>query len=75
MIFANDEIHNNTIRECQQQLHQLIQLPTKEHIISSSSTSFSSNNMFADIIFDTQRSSSLDELDYYLDFRRIPVAL
>ena len=69
MSFASDEIHNDTIHECWEQLYQLTQPQTEEHITSSSSTTFSPNNMFADVIFGTQRSSSLDELDYYLDFR------
>ena len=75
MSFASDEIRNDTIRECREQLHQLTQPQTEEHTTSSGSTIFSPNNMFADVIFGTQRSSSLDELDYYLDFRRTPLAL
>ena len=75
MSFASDEIRNDTIRECREQLHQLTQPPTEEHTTSSNSTTLSFNNMFANVIFGTQRSSSLDELDYYLDFRRTPVAL
>ncbi|CAG8583569.1 9893_t:CDS:2 [Acaulospora morrowiae] len=69
MSFASDEIRNDTIRECRKQLHQLIQPSTEEHTTSSNSTTHSFNNMFANVIFGTQRSSSLDELDYYLDFR------
>ena len=75
MSFASDEIRNDTIRECREQLHQLTQPQTEEHTTSSGSTIFSPNNMFADVIFGTQRSSSLDELDYYLDFRQTPLAL
>ena len=75
MVFANDEIRNDTIHECRQQLHQLIQLPTEEHTTQLSSTSFSSSNKFADVIFGTQRSDSIDEVNCYLDFRRTPVAL
>ncbi|CAG8642829.1 18648_t:CDS:2, partial [Acaulospora morrowiae] len=69
MSFASDKICNDTIHECQKQLYQLIQPPTVEHTTSSNSTTLSFNNMFANVIFGTQRSSSLDELDYYPDFR------
>ncbi|CAG8681477.1 15699_t:CDS:2 [Acaulospora morrowiae] len=74
MSFASDEIRNDTIRECREQLHQLTQPPTEEHTTSSNSTTLSFNNMFANVIFGTQISSSLDELDYYLNFRQTPVA-
>ncbi|CAG8844207.1 21984_t:CDS:2, partial [Gigaspora margarita] len=54
-------------------LRQLIS-PSEEHSISSNPTNISSNNMFKNIIFGkSQRSrESMDELDYYLDFRRTP---
>ncbi|CAG8794893.1 41881_t:CDS:2 [Gigaspora margarita] len=51
-------------------LRQLISPPEK-HPISSNLTNISFNNMFKNIIFGkSQRSQeSMDELDYYLDFR------
>ncbi|CAG8837569.1 34703_t:CDS:1, partial [Gigaspora margarita] len=56
-------------------LRQLIS-PPEEHPISSNLTNISSNNIFKNIIFGkSQRlQESIDELDYYLDFRQTPVA-
>ncbi|CAG8795067.1 34226_t:CDS:2 [Gigaspora margarita] len=75
MTFTNDDVCDHTIEECRLQLRQLIS-PPEEHPISSNLTNISSNNMFKNIIFGkSQRSQeSMDELDYYLDFRWTPVA-
>ncbi|CAG8498676.1 16909_t:CDS:2 [Racocetra fulgida] len=73
MTFANDDVHNHTIEECHSQLRQLMPL-SEEYPISSNPTNISSNNMFKNIIFGESQNSqeSMDELDYYLDFRQTP---
>ncbi|CAG8822729.1 18847_t:CDS:1, partial [Gigaspora margarita] len=76
MIFANDDVCDYTIEEYRLQLCQLIS-PLEEHSILSNLTNISSNNMFKNIIFGkSQRSQeSMDELDYYLDFRQTLLAI
>jgi len=79
MPFANEETLNNTIEECRLRLHQLmnVQPPTSnENATSPSTKNLSPNNMFKELIFGSaQRSQEFtDELDFYLDLRRTPVA-
>ncbi|CAG8757894.1 43965_t:CDS:2, partial [Gigaspora margarita] len=76
MAFANNNIHNQTIEECQLQLYQFIP-PSEKHPISSNPTNISFNNIFKDMIFGKFQKSqeSMDKLNYYFDLRQTSVVL